>query len=95
MKYDIDDISKIYLLHPKTKEFIELYCETPPYETVVGVNQYTYKKLLQFLRNEGEGKLKLLPGKAHMHRAWERLAQFISEGMREKKVRQTVARMEG
>ncbi|ETT50670.1 MULTISPECIES: Mu transposase C-terminal domain-containing protein [Paenibacillus] len=85
VKYDIDDISKIYLLHPKTKEFIELYCETPPYETVVGVNQYTYKKLLQFLRNEGEGKLKLLPGKAHMHRAWERLAQFISEGMREKK----------
>ncbi|WP_025693122.1 Mu transposase C-terminal domain-containing protein [Paenibacillus zanthoxyli] len=96
VKYDIDDISKIYLLHPKTKEFIELYCETPPYETVVGVNQYTYKKLIKFLRNEGEEKLKLLPGKAHMNRAWERLAKFIIEGLKEKKkVRQIVARMEG
>lgn len=96
VKYDIDDISKIYLLHPKTNEFNELYCETPPYETVAGVNQYTYKKLLQFLREEGKERLKLLPGKAHMNRAWERLAQFISEGMKDKKkVRQSVSRMEG
>ncbi|KQX56861.1 MULTISPECIES: Mu transposase C-terminal domain-containing protein [unclassified Paenibacillus] len=96
VKYDLDDISKIYLLHPKKNEFIVLFCETPPYETIAGVNQYTYKKLLQALKKDGEEKLKLLPGKAQMHRAWERIEAFIREGIKNKKsVRQIASKMTG
>ncbi|MEK5645444.1 hypothetical protein BK138_32825 [Paenibacillus rhizosphaerae] len=30
VKYDIDDIGSIYLLHPKREKFIKLFCASPP-----------------------------------------------------------------
>lgn len=53
IKYDIDDISKIYILHPKLNKYIELRAVNPAYDTLINVNRYTYKKALDLIKEEG------------------------------------------
>lgn len=94
VKYNYDDISMIYLLHPHTKEFVELHCETPPYEMVSGVNRFTYQKMEEMLRNDGEIKSKELMGKNQIEKAWKKIREEISKGyMNKKSIRQMVAKM--
>ena len=53
IKYDIDDISKIYILHPKLNKYIELSAVNPSYDTLINVNRYTYKKAIDLIKDEG------------------------------------------
>lgn len=53
VKYDIDDISKIYILHPKLNKYIELRAVNPSYDTLINVNRYTYKKAIDLIKDEG------------------------------------------
>lgn len=94
VKYDIDDISKIYLLHPKTNEFMELYCESPPYESVVGINQYTYKVIQKKARKEGEVKLRAILTGEQVKKGWSKIAEEIEEAYTKRKsVRKSMAKM--
>lgn len=56
VKYDIDDISYIYIKPPNEDNFVRVNIVNPPYETVQGMNAYTYTLLLKFLRDRGELK---------------------------------------
>lgn len=96
VKYDIDDIGTIYLLHPKKEEFIKLYCESPPYETVAGVNRYTYKLMVKTLREQGEAKLKEILDQDQVKKGWAAISKKVQERyLRHKSVRQQVAKMAG
>ncbi|WP_198851140.1 hypothetical protein [Alicyclobacillus sp. SO9] len=53
IKWDPDDISRIYLHHPTTKTHIELRCHKPSYETVEGMNDYTYDLIRGQLKEAG------------------------------------------
>lgn len=94
VKYDIDDIGHIYLLHPKQKKFIKLYCESPPYETVAGVNRYSYKFLEKTLRLQGKANLKEILDEDQIMKGWASIAKKVNEGyMQQKTVRKQIARM--
>ncbi|MGC6589684.1 Mu transposase C-terminal domain-containing protein [Paenibacillus sp. Dod16] len=94
VKFDIDDISAIYLLHPEINEFIKLHCESPSYETVVGVNHYTYKLMEKLLREEGQLKRNQILGKDQIEKAWGKISKVVGNSYtRKKTVRQTIAKM--
>jgi hypothetical protein len=61
IKYDPDDISKVYLLLPSSTEFVEVLAVEPPYEVLKGVNAYAYKRILEELINEGIEKSRDIP----------------------------------
>lgn len=81
IKYDPDDISKVYLLIPDSLEYVEVPAVEPSYETLVGVNLYTYKKLNKELINEGILKSRCIPGTQTVEKAkvkrQERYEQMI------------------
>ncbi|MEH7301903.1 transposase family protein [Neobacillus drentensis] len=56
IKYDVDDISKIYLQDPETKEYHLVPCFHPAADTVEGMNQYTFQLLRNELKKQGEIK---------------------------------------
>lgn len=85
VKMDIDDVSIMYLLHPKTNEFIKLQCSSPPYESVVGMNDYTYKQIRKLLKKEGQQKKGMIPGRKQISRASEKIAKEISDGFNNRK----------
>ncbi len=94
VKYDIDDIGSIYLLHPKSNKFTKLYCESPPYESVAGVNRYSYKLLEKKLRERGEIELKEILDADQIKKGWAAIAKEVQEGYtRYKSTRQQLARM--
>lgn len=93
-KYDPDDISHIYLFHPKKEQFVELLCVSPSYEQLVGVNAYTYKKVLEIWNEEGEKKKQGIPGNDQYARAAKRIQDEVKNGMKNKKsIRKVMARM--
>lgn len=94
VKYNIDDIGTIYLLHPKSEKFIKLFCESPPYEYVAGVNRFTYKLMEKDLRKQGEAKLKEILDADQVKKGWAAIAKKVQEGyLHHKSIRQQVAKM--
>lgn len=79
IKYDIDDISHIYILNPKLNKYIELKAVTPPYETLIKVNRYTYKKILELVKEEGIKKKNGMIASDSVIRAMTKLQQIISD----------------
>lgn len=79
IKYDNDDISKIYILHPKLNIYIELRAVTPSYEELINVNRYTYKRIVELVKEEGIKKKNELIQTDHVIRAKTKLKQIISE----------------
>ncbi|REK71596.1 Mu transposase C-terminal domain-containing protein [Paenibacillus paeoniae] len=77
VKYDPDDISKIYLLHPRKERFIELFFVAPSYEQLDGVNAYTYSRVLKLWKEEGESKKKSIPGNDQYARAAKKIKDEI------------------
>lgn len=57
IKYDVDDISKIYLLMPNSSEYVEVPSVSPPADCVMNMNRYTYKKIREIKREESKEKL--------------------------------------
>ncbi|NKE04667.1 Mu transposase C-terminal domain-containing protein [Mesobacillus selenatarsenatis] len=54
IKYDIDDISKIFLQHPETKEYHLVPCVSPPENTVDGMKESTFQLLKKQLKEQGK-----------------------------------------
>ncbi|GAB6992130.1 Mu transposase C-terminal domain-containing protein [Paenibacillus pini] len=94
VKYDPDDISHIFLKHPKKERFIELLAVSPAYEQLIGVNSYTYSRVLKIWSEEGERKKKSIPGNEQYARAARKIQDEINNSyFKKKNTRKTVARM--
>ncbi len=57
IKYDVDDISKIYLLLPNSSEYVQVPSIFPPAGCIRNMNRYTYKKIRELRREESKEKL--------------------------------------
>ncbi|QIC07170.1 transposase [Brevibacillus sp. 7WMA2] len=79
IKYDIDDISKIYLHQPKTNEYVELLAANPSADELYGVNSYRYKKMREYLRDRGKLTINRIPGSRHLKEAKAYLKDKVEE----------------
>ncbi|WP_160693120.1 Mu transposase C-terminal domain-containing protein [Clostridium sp. C2-6-12] len=79
IKYNDDDISKIYILNPKLNQYIELRAAIPSYESLVNVNRYTYKKMLELIKEEGIAKRNEIISTDGVIKAKAKLKQIISK----------------
>jgi len=77
IKYDIDDISKIYILNPKSNEYIELPAVSPSADVLSNVNKYTYKKIVEMARENGVEKSKGVLGTETVVTAMANLQETI------------------
>lgn len=89
IKYDIDDISYIYIQDPETGEYIKVYSQNPPSDDVKGMNRKTYKLIVNELRKRGKINLQQIPGSRDITLG-KKLLQDIYNQMikRNKKARQ-------
>ncbi|WP_025689624.1 Mu transposase C-terminal domain-containing protein [Paenibacillus zanthoxyli] len=95
VKYDLDDISKIYLLHPKKNEFVELRSVTPPYEELINVNQFSYKKMMEKHRELQKENMKTIPGPKQVHVAFQKIKEELESGQKHKRTLKTLRKMNG
>lgn len=75
IKYDVDDISKIYFFKPDYKEYIEIPAVHPPAESISGMNRYTYKKIRKLLIEESKEKLRQIPGASEVEMSEAKLRE--------------------
>ncbi|MEK3864577.1 Mu transposase C-terminal domain-containing protein [Paenibacillus sp. FSL H7-0716] len=64
IKFDDDDISKIFLLDPKSMLYIEVPAISPPAEAIQGMSRRLYAKVRKNLIAEGEITKQQIPGSA-------------------------------
>ncbi|USK44097.1 Mu transposase C-terminal domain-containing protein [Cytobacillus oceanisediminis] len=84
-KYDIDDISKIYLLDPDEKVYNEVPARNPSANELAGMKKKTYKLILSFLRECGDIAISSIPGSRLINKAKASLAQKVEKMMRKNK----------
>jgi putative transposase len=85
MKYDPDDISKVYVLHPEDNKYIELSAVKPNASEIKNMNMYTYKKLMEIMRQAGKEKAALVPGTEKVMDAKIQLQRKIEEKYKKNK----------
>lgn len=95
VKYDIDDISYIYIKPPNENDFVRVNIVSPSYESVQGMNAYTFKLLHKHLKDTGElkrnkiaTKEQILKAKAALHTDIEKMYK------KNRSTRQQLERME-
>lgn len=79
IKYDTDDISHIYVLHPKTSEYIEVPSVEPPADEIKGISRKLYGALRKFAASISERKNQLIPGVKQMQRSKDKLEEVIQK----------------
>lgn len=79
VKYDIDDISRVYIQLPDSTEYEEVFAVQPSADQLGNVNLYTYKKIREFLGEEAEIKSKRVPGTQMVMEAKKRLREKTEE----------------
>ncbi|GGM39208.1 hypothetical protein GCM10011351_26700 [Paraliobacillus quinghaiensis] len=62
IKYDVDDISRIYVLDPSLSEYIEVPSHNPPANEIERMSKKIYKLLLKELRTQGKLNTHQIPG---------------------------------
>lgn len=77
VKYDVDDISKIYFFKPDTKEYIEIPAVLPPADSLKGMNRYTYKKIRKLSIEESSEKLRQIPGASEVEKCEAKLRENV------------------
>lgn len=82
IKYDPDDISKIYFLHPELQQYIEVYAQQPSADLLDGMNLHVYKALRVKWKDESEGKAKGLPSNEDVQRIRGKLRGELTEKYR-------------
>lgn len=94
VKYDSDDVSKLYLQIPETGEYIVLNAEKGIFDEIEGVNRFTFKKVIELLREKGELISKQLPNSEMIKTAKALLFQRIQGLVKtRRKARQQAERM--
>lgn len=79
IKYDIDDISYIYLLDPTTGEYNKIYAQRPTADKLAGIGLTIYKKMLEALRDKGALIKNQIPGSKQIDLALELLYDRYNE----------------
>jgi putative transposase len=74
IKFDIEDISKIYLLDPESKSYIEVPSINPPADEVAGMSRKLYQSIRKILIEKGELTKQQLPGSVNIIKGKELLA---------------------
>lgn len=88
IKYDIDDISRIYLLDPLTHSYMELPAQNPPAESITGMSRSTYSAITKELRIKGLLNIQKIPGSRDIIKGKALLEEKIRAKMKNnKKVR--------
>ncbi|MFJ7993852.1 Mu transposase C-terminal domain-containing protein [Peribacillus frigoritolerans] len=62
IKFDLDDISFIYILDSKSSEYIMVDAQNPPADEIKGMSRRTYKMILKDLREKGKLNMEQIPG---------------------------------
>lgn len=93
IKYDADDISKIYLQLPDSTQFIEVKAVNPSADVLEGINKYTYKRILEI--NRDKKRSNKIPGDTEVLKAKAELQGDIEKMYKKsRKTRQRTQRME-
>ncbi|MDR3542013.1 MAG: DDE-type integrase/transposase/recombinase [Desulfosporosinus sp.] len=93
VKYDIDDISWIYILPPNSTEYVEVPAVLPSAEELKGMNAYTYKLIREISKEEAAKKANKIPGTKMVRHAKVKLQQRIQEKIKTgRKARQMAKR---
>jgi len=95
VKYDDDDISRVYLLPPKSDTYVEVPAVIPSATELLGVNRYTYEKVLESLRIEGEVKRSQIPSTRLITTALAELQDQMEQRGKNNKKLITVAKRMG
>jgi putative transposase len=94
IKYDIDDISYIYLLPPGSDEYIKVYASYPSADSLEGMNSYTYNLIRRKKKEEGKLKANMIPGTKLLEEGKVDLQTDINKMYKKnRRVRQKVNRM--
>lgn len=94
VKYDIDDISYIYLLPPESEEYIKIYASNPSADSLKGMNSYTYNLIRKRQKEEGKLKANMIPGTKQLDQSKLDLQRDINNKYKKnRKVRQQANRM--
>ncbi len=94
VKYDSDDVSKLYLQVPETGEYIELLADKTLFDEIEGMNKFTFKKVLEILREKGELLASKLPGAENIKFAKALLKQRLEGKVKtRRKAREQAVRM--
>ncbi len=78
VKYDPDDISRIFLLPPDGPEYIEIPAVYPAAHELVGVNRYTYKLIRKKLSEQALLREKGIPGTQNVAKTKAELVQELA-----------------
>lgn len=88
IKYDIDDISKIFILNPATNSYEKLFAYNPPAESIEGMSRSVYKTITKELRIKGILNTQQIPGSRDIIKGKKLLQEKIERKMNaNKKIR--------
>lgn len=94
VKYDSADVSKLYLQLSETGEYIELMADRSFLEDLEGMNRYTFKKVLEILREKGELLSGQIPGSKDVKKGLAMLIKRIQERVKtRRKAREQAQRL--
>ncbi|MCX7922292.1 MAG: Mu transposase C-terminal domain-containing protein [Clostridia bacterium] len=93
VKYDVDDISKVYFLVPDTNEYIEIPAVKPQAESIKGMNRYTYEKIRKILIEEAQEKLRQIPGASDVEKCQIKLQETVLKKYRTNKTKRKQAKL--
>ncbi|MFX3636698.1 MAG: Mu transposase C-terminal domain-containing protein [Candidatus Pristimantibacillus sp.] len=92
VKYDDDDISKIYIQPPDSAQYIEVGAVNPSADSIKGINRFTYKKIIEITREVNS--LKSIPSSQEVLKAKGRLRDDIDRMYKKnRKTRQQTERL--
>ncbi|MBD0383873.1 Mu transposase C-terminal domain-containing protein [Paenibacillus sedimenti] len=92
VKYDDDDISKIYIQLPDSARYIEVGAVNPSADSLKGINRFTYKKIIEITREKNS--LKSIPSSQEVLKAKEKLRDDIDRMYKKnRKTRQQTERL--
>ncbi|WP_167357177.1 Mu transposase C-terminal domain-containing protein [Paenibacillus pectinilyticus] len=74
IKFDIEDISRIYLLDPESKSYIEVPSIYPPADEISGMSRKLFQIIRKLLIEKGEITKQQIPGSANIVKGKELLA---------------------
>ncbi|WP_419878232.1 Mu transposase C-terminal domain-containing protein [Brevibacillus centrosporus] len=93
VKYDIDDISRIYIQLPNSTEYVEIPAVLPSAEELEGMNAYTYKLIREISIEEAADKASKIPGTKMVRYAKVKLQERVQEKIKTgRKARQLAKR---